>query len=99
MHLARSFSMLREAGLAFGLAFCAFVPSASADPAQTEPFTLAIEAPAARPGQSATARVELKPAAGYHINKDFPTSLRLVAPAGVELPKPTLKKADGQVSE
>lgn len=33
------------------------------------------------------ARLVLKPKAGYHVNKDFPTSLEVTAPAGVELKK------------
>jgi hypothetical protein len=63
-----------------------------------EPFTVVVDAPAARVGASAVARVKVQPAAGYHFNKDFPTSLKLVAPAGVELQHAQLKKTDPGVT-
>ncbi len=70
---------------------------ALADPS---PFALQIDAPAAKVGAAAQAHIKLTPNAGYHVNKEFPTSLKLVPPAGVDLPKPTLTAKDGvRVSE
>ena len=63
------------------------------------PYTLTIAKVSAVKGQPATAQVVIKPAAGYHINKDFPTSLKLNPPAGVTLAKAELKKADAKLSE
>mgnify|MGYP000019285361 CR=1 FL=1 len=63
------------------------------------PYTLTIAKVSAVKGKPATAQVVIKPAAGYHINKDFPTSLKLTPPAGVTLAKAELKKADAKLSE
>lgn len=76
------------------LAGSLYAARASADAA---PFTVTVSAPAAKVGAAAAARVDIKPAAGYHMNKDYPTSLKLVAPAGVELPKAKLAKGDAGV--
>lgn len=64
-----------------------------------KPYTLSIAKVSAKKGQPATTQVVIKPAAGYHINKDFPTSLKLTPPAGVTLAKAELKKADAKLSE
>ncbi len=64
-----------------------------------KPYTLSIAKVSAKKGQPATTQVVIKPAAGYHINKDFPTSLKLNPPAGVTLAKAELKKADAKLSE
>jgi hypothetical protein len=50
--------------------------------------------PTAKKGQRTIVKVHLTPAAGYHMNKDFPTSLALVPPQGVTLEKQKLTKAD-----
>ena len=68
-------------------------------PAAAKSFTLTVLAPAAKIGAAAGAKVEVKPMKGYHINKDYPTSLKITAPAGVDVPKPKLSKADGTVTE
>lgn len=94
--LATSAFAFAFGAFAFGLA-CAHPSAARADAAAL-PFTVTISAPAAKPGAAAVARVEIKPATGYHINKDFPTSLKLIAPAGVELPHATLTKKDSGVT-
>ena len=54
---------------------------------------------AAKVGQAATTQVVIKAAPGYHINKEFPTSLKLDPTAGIDIPKPKLSKADAKLSE
>lgn len=57
-------------------------------------YTLKIEAPPAKKGQRAVAKIEVKPGAGFHMNKEYPTSLALTAPAGVTLDKAKLTAKD-----
>ncbi|HUQ05485.1 MAG TPA: hypothetical protein VM261_23445 [Kofleriaceae bacterium] len=47
-------------------------------------------------GGEAVARLVVKPGAGYHMNKDFPTKLTLEPPAGVTLSKAVLEPADAE---
>jgi hypothetical protein len=51
-------------------------------------YVLKVEAPAAKKGQKAVAKIRITPGAGYHMNKEYPTSLVLSGvPAGVTLDK------------
>lgn len=51
-------------------------------------YVLKVEAPPAKKGQKAVAKVKITPGAGYHMNKEYPTSLVLSAvPAGVMVDK------------
>jgi hypothetical protein len=51
-------------------------------------YVLKVEAPPAKKGQKALAKLKITPAAGYHMNKEYPTSLVLNAvPAGVLVDK------------
>lgn len=51
-------------------------------------YVLKVEAPPAKKGQKAVAKVRITPAAGYHMNKEYPTSLVLSAvPSGVTVDK------------
>ncbi len=86
--------MIRSSLFAFAFLFAAV---ASAD--ATQNYTVTVEAPAAKVGAAAQAHVKLVPATGFHVNKDYPTSLKVVAPSGVEVPKAVLNKADGKVDE
>ena len=45
-------------------------------------------------GGEAVAQISVTPGAGYHVSTDFPTELKLEAPAGVKLAKDTFAKAD-----
>lgn len=59
-------------------------------------YVLKVEAAPAKKGQKAVAKVKITPGAGYHMNKEYPTSLVLsTVPAGVTVDKPkqTLKDA------
>ncbi len=86
---------------------CAAVPAqadvppsgAATTAAAGKPYTITVAKVAAKKGQPATATVLIRPAAGYHVNKDFPTSLKLKLPAGVTAQKSEMNKADAQLSE
>jgi hypothetical protein len=57
-------------------------------------YVLKVEAPAAKKGQPAVAHVKITPGAGFHMNKEYPTSLALTPPAGVTLGKTKLTAKD-----
>jgi hypothetical protein len=77
-------------------------PPIGSDGAQTpegagDSFDMKLEQPApVAPGAEAIARVTVTPAAGYHINQDFPTKLDLQPPAGVKVAKTTLEVGDAE---
>jgi|SRR5579871_6342600 len=81
------------------LSFAPFLAFADAPPPGSPNYSVAVAAPAAKVGAAAKASITLKPATGFHVNKEYPTSLKVVAPDGVELPKAAFNKADGKVSE
>lgn len=58
--------------------------ASAADPS----YALKLEVPPAKKGQRTVVKVHIAPGAGYHMNKDFPTSLALTPPAGVTVEKP-----------
>lgn len=60
----------------------------------TASYALKIDAPPAKKGQRAVARIKITPGLGYHINKEYPTKLSLHAPAGVTIDKPQLAAKD-----
>jgi hypothetical protein len=63
-------------------------------------FQVTIDAPAAKVGATAQARVKVTAGDGYHVNKDYPTSLKITAPpSGVDLPKATVTKGNGVTIE
>lgn len=68
--------------------------SAGVDPQKlgADEGKLAIESPAdAKAGTETIAKIKVTPAAGYHVNTEFPTKLTLTAPEGVTLAKSELK--------
>jgi hypothetical protein len=67
--------------------------------ADTKPYTVAINKVEAKRGQPATAKVQFRATSGWHVNKDFPTELRLKLPDGVSAQKPTLTKADAKLTD
>lgn len=51
-------------------------------------YVLKVEAVPAKKGQKSVAKVKITPGAGYHMNKEYPTSLVLsTVPAGVTVDK------------
>jgi hypothetical protein len=66
-----------------------------APPGKDDRYALAVEPPAeAKAGQPSKVTVRVVPKAPWHMNLDFPTSLKIEAPTGVTLTKAELKKAD-----
>jgi hypothetical protein len=64
-------------------------------PAQTDTsYMLKVDAPAAKKGQKSVAHIQITPGTGFHMNKEFPTALSLVAPDGVTLDKEKLTSKD-----
>jgi hypothetical protein len=78
--------------LARGLALVSFASLAFAADSS---YQLKVEAAPAKKAEKATARIVIVAGPGYHMNKDYPTSLRVEAPAGttVHTPKLTAKEA------
>jgi hypothetical protein len=64
-----------------------------------QPYTLTVAKVSAKKGQEAAAQIVITPAAGYHLNVDFPTALKLTPPAGVTAAKVDYKKADAKLTE
>ena len=64
---------------------------ALADPA----YSLKIDAPAGKKAQRGVVKIHIAPGSGYHMNKDYPTSVTVTPPTGasVEKPKQTAKDA------
>jgi hypothetical protein len=46
-----------------------------------------IDAPAAQKAHKGTAHIHITPGPGFHVNKEYPASARVVAPAGVTVDK------------
>src|ERR1700744_653461 len=57
-------------------------------------YALKVDAPAAKKGEHAVAHLKITPGAGFHMNKDYPTSLALTPPDGVTLDKSKLTAKD-----
>jgi hypothetical protein len=57
-------------------------------------YTLKIEAPPAKKAQKGVAKIHIAPTAGYHVNKDYPTSVTVQAPDGVTVEKPKQSAKD-----
>lgn len=58
-------------------------------------YTIETNVPAeVKVGEAAVARLALVPKAPHHANREYPTRLRISAPAEVALPKPEQKIAD-----
>jgi hypothetical protein len=73
----------------FGIGLLAGTPARAAD-------THEVKAPASQAvvGAAGTASLTIEGKNGWHLNKDFPIGLKLVAPVGVTLDKPKQTKKD-----
>jgi hypothetical protein len=67
--------------------------------AAEKPFTVEAKAVAAKVREPAAAKVVFVAAAGWHINREYPTSLRCTPPESVKLAKSDLTKTDATISE
>lgn len=68
-------------------------------PGGDDRYALQIDTPEAKAGQEGSVTVRVVPKAPWHMNLDFPTSLKLQAPEGVTLVNADLKKADAKLDE
>jgi hypothetical protein len=50
-------------------------------------FAVKIEAPPAKKAQKGVAKIHVSPGSGAHLNKEYPTSVTVVAPTGVTVDK------------
>jgi hypothetical protein len=57
-------------------------------------FKVAVTAPAATAGAPTIAKISVTPGAGWKMNLEYPTKLKLTAPEGVATPKPVLEVTD-----
>ena len=75
--------------IAVSVAPAVFAQGQPHNPPPTEAaYVLKVEAPPAKKGQKAVAKVHITPASGYHMNKEYPTSLVLNSvPSGVMVDK------------
>lgn len=64
-----------------------------------KPYTVTVQPVTAQKGQEATAQVIIRPAKGWHINKEYPASLKLRPPAGVVAKKAELGQKDAVLSD
>ncbi|MCR9160235.1 MAG: hypothetical protein ACE37F_27460 [Nannocystaceae bacterium] len=62
-------------------------------------YALKIETPDAQSGKESKVTVRVVPKEPWHMNLDFPTSLKLDPPAGVTVANADLKKADAKLDE
>lgn len=65
-----------------------------APPGADERYELQIDTAEAKAGEQGTAVVRVVPKEPWHMNLDYPTSLKVEAPEGVSLTKAELEKAD-----
>ncbi len=70
-----------------------------AAPAPELNFAVRIVPEAAKKGEPSTTIVEVKPKAGYKMNKEFPSRLVMAAADGVKPVKAELGKGDAEVTE
>lgn len=64
-------------------------------PANDTSYKLAVTTPPVGPaGADAIAHITVTPGQGWHVNKDFPTSLQLKAPDGLTLTKASMEAGD-----
>lgn len=70
-----------------------------AAPQGDDRYELKIETPAAESGKESKVTVRVVPKEPWHMNLDFPTSLKVDAPEGVAVVNADLKKADAKLDE
>lgn len=70
-----------------------------AAPSDDDRYALEIKTPEAESGKEAKVTVRVVPKKPWHMNLEFPTSLKVDAPEGVTVANANLKKADAQLDE
>jgi len=51
-------------------------------------YNVKIDAPAVKKAQKGVAKIHIAPGTGFHVNKDYPTTVSVVAPTGITVDKP-----------
>ena len=64
-----------------------------------KPYVVTVAPVSGAKGQPVKAQVVIRPAAGYHMNEEFPTTLKLSPTAGVAFSKAALAKQDAVMSK
>ncbi len=62
-------------------------------------YELSIVKPAAKANERAVVKIAVAPKGGFHVNTDYPTSLKIAAPAGVKVEKEAQTKGDAKKFE
>jgi len=75
------------------------VSAASTASAADASFSVKVDAPAAKKAAPGKVHVHIAPGSGFHMNKDYPTSVTVVAPAGVTVEKAKLTAGDIKLVE
>jgi hypothetical protein len=57
-------------------------------------YVLKVDAAPSKKGEKAVAKIKITPGGGYHLNKEYPTSLALTPPSGVTVEKAKLTVKD-----
>jgi len=75
--------MTRAVATAFLLLSLVMTRAAFADSS----YNVQIDAPVAQKAHKGVAKIHITPGAGFHVNKEYPASMSVVAPAGVTVDK------------
>jgi hypothetical protein len=67
---------------------------AGAPPDKKDRYTLKVDTPEAKAGAESKVKIRVVPKGKWHMNLDFPTSLKMEAPEDVKLAKANQKKKD-----
>lgn len=70
-----------------------------APPGGDDRYQLMFDTPEATAGQESSVTVRVVPKEPWHMNLDFPTSLKVTAPEGVTVANADLKKGDAKIDE
>ena len=65
----------------------------------SKPYSITVSPVSGSKGQPVKATIVIKPGAGYHMNEEFPTKLKLSPPPGVTPSKAELTRADAVMSK
>jgi hypothetical protein len=67
--------------------------------AAPQPYMVRIVPGSGAAGQAVNSVIEVSPAAGFHINQEFPVKLKLLKTDGVDMAKKELGKEDAEINE
>ncbi len=73
--------------------------AAKTEPFAAAPYRIRIVSPEAKAGAPASTRIEITPLAGYKMNKDFPSRLRVDVTDKATMPKTDFQQGDAEITE